>query len=177
MPQPFNSYSFNQTPGFTPMEFYTNATGVDFKTGKRDQNVFDYVTQFSGIKPGDLLGTPQKDSLDTIPKPGAPGAGTDVENYKQFTSDLTKDLFKYDVLSKALNLGAGTLASAAMMPFVKDLRKTDYELGLKADIYSPTRQAARSASLQEQFSKAADPTVAIMDALARTRQAAARKYA
>ena len=176
MPQPFNSYTFNQTSGFTPTEFYTNATGIDFKTGKRDKNVFEYVTQMAGIKPGDLIGTTPKTDLDKVPDFGTPGAGAGVEDFKKYTADLTKDLFKYDVLSKALNLGAGTVASAAMLPFVKGLRKTDYELGLMADIYSPTRQAARSASLQEQVSKAADPTVAIMDALSRARQAAARKY-
>lgn len=176
MPQPFNPYTFNQTPGFTPMAFYTNATGIDFGTGKRDQNVFDYVSQMSGVKPGDLIDSKPKPDLDKVPDFGIPGAGAGVEDYKKYSADLTKDLFKYDVLSKALNIGAGTLASAAMLPFVKNLRQTDYELGLAADVYSPTRQAARSASLQEQFSKAADPTVAIMDALARTRQAAARKY-
>ena len=169
MPQPFNSYSFNQTSGFTPLDFYKNATGVNFSTGKRDQNAFDYFSQMSGVKPGDLTGTTPKTELDTVPKLGTPGADIGVEDYKKYTSDLTKDLFKYDTLSKALNIGAGTLASAALMPFVKDLRKTDYELGLMTDILSPTKQAQRNLALQQQISSAADPTVAIMDAMARSR--------
>jgi hypothetical protein len=172
MPQPFNPYSFNQTPGFTPIDFYKNATGINFSTGKRDQNAFDYVAQMSSVKPGDLIGTTPKAELDTIPKFGTPGSGTSVDDYKKFTQDLTKDLFKYDTLSKALNIGAGTLASAALMPFVKDLRKTDYELGLMADIYSPTKQAQRNLALQQQISSATDPAVAIMDAMSRARQSA-----
>ena len=160
MPQPFNSYTFNQTPGFTPMEFYTNATGINFNTGKRDQNVFDYVNQMS---------QPTNKDTDIVPEFGTPGAGTGVEDYKKYTSDLTKDLFKYETLSKALNIGAGTLASAALMPFVERLREKDFDLGLKADILSPTKQAQRNLLLQQQIRSAADPTVAIMDAMARSR--------
>ena len=177
MPQPFNSYTFNSAPGFTPLDFYKNATGINFNTGERDQNAFDYVTRMAGVREGDLLplpyysGTTQSD-LDKVPEFGTPGASTGVEDYKKYTSDLTKDLFKYDTLSKALNIGAGTLASAALLPFAERLRQKDFELGLKADMLSPTKQAQRNLALQQQFSASTDPTVALMDAFSRTRAAA-----
>lgn len=159
MPYPYSGKDiFSQPVGFNPIKAYLGE-GIDFSTGKRN---VPYSIQFF----------PEKKEEVTSPELGTPGQGTSVQDYKKFNKELLGDLTKYEVLSNALNVGAGTLASAAMLPFVKDLRKTDFELGLQADILSRTKQAQRNLALQQQVSASTDPFVNIMDAFARTRQAA-----
>lgn len=158
MPSPYTFENvFSKAVGFDPIKAYTSQ-GIDFSTGKRDV-------------PYSILNLAEKEKEATTPQLGTPGEGTSVEDYKKFNQQLIGDLTKYELLSNAMNVGAGTLASAAMLPFVKDLRKTDFELGLQADVLSPTKQAQRNLALQQQISSSMDPVTKMMDALANTRQA------
>jgi hypothetical protein len=145
---------FSKSVGFNPIKAYTSE-GIDFSTGKR--NV-----------PYSIQNLVEKKEEALPPAFGTPGEGTSVEDYKKFNQQLVGDLTKYELLSNAMNVGAGTLASAAMLPFVKDLRKTDFELGLQADVLSPTKQAQRNLALQQQLGT---PVIDMMNALAQTRQA------
>lgn len=154
MPYPYTFENvFSKGVGFDPIKAYTSQ-GIDFSTGKRDV-------------PYSIFNLAEKEK-ETTPPLGTPGEGTSVEDYKKFNQQLFGDLTKYELLSNAMNVGAGTLASAAMLPFVKDLRKTDFELGLQADVLSPTKQAQRNLALQQQLGT---PVIDMMKAIAETRQA------
>ena len=163
------------TTGITPGNYWGAGTaglfqnpqyGLDTSTGKRDAKKVANA----------LIANPFGGAEGSNQFPGTPGfdvaAPFDTAPYKELISELDKKTFLSNFKEQLLGLGSGLAFSAASLPLVERLRNLDYQLGLSADIQSPTRQAARDASRQQQFATASDAVSDRLRALAAVRQGA-----
>lgn len=167
---------FTVYPSFTPTNYWSSGSpemfispqyGLDTSTGKRDTK--------KAAK--NLVASPFQMGADLSQLPGVPryqvAAPFDTSAIKDLISELDKKTFLSNFKEQLLGLGSGVAFSAATLPFAERLRNLDYQLGLQADIQSPTRQAARDASRQQQFATASDAVSDRLRALAAVRQGAA----
>jgi len=166
-----NPYSY-----FTPTSYWDSGTasvfqnpqfGLDTSTGKRDtKKVLNNLAK-------DPFGA----GTESTQFPGVPGyevaGGLNADSYKKLITELEKKTFLSDFKQQLLGLGSGAAFSAATLPYVERLRNLDYQLGLNADIQSPTRQVARDVARQGQLATASDAITNRLNALAQLRQAAA----
>jgi len=134
---------------------------------------------------GDAMGVNAKDIVTLPEKPTTQDSTQltpyypSIEYFKDLQKELAPGLLQSEIKSNLLNLaGAGAygLMATPFQEAVRDKELARQKEAFYAKEYGPTQKALRDKLLQDQFSQAADPTVAIMDALSRTRQAAARKY-
>jgi len=167
----------NPYPYFTPTSYWNSSNnaaflnpqfGLDTATGKRDtKKVADSLPNNPFEVTADNLQFPSTPSYEVA------GGNLSQEGLKNIINELEKKTFLSNFKDQLLGLGSGVAFSAASLPFVKDLRNLDYQLGLNADIQSPTRQVARDVARQGQLATASDAITNRLNALAQLRQAAA----
>lgn len=171
----------NSTPYslFTPTSYWTGAGakpfanvqfGLDTSTGKRDsQRMADLLTE-----------QPFATGFEPIQFTAPPGYGVaedmNADLYESLADRLAKKSLALEAKQQLLGLGSGLAFSAASLPFVERLRNVDYQLGLQADINSPSRQAERNRLAQEQASSASSAISDRLRALAAVRQAASSGF-
>lgn len=150
--------------------FFSPQYGLDTSTGKRDS---ERVNQA-------LSENPFATGSESVQFSGVPSYGV-AENinsdlYENIFDRLAKKSLALEGKQQLLGLGSGLAFSAASLPLVERLRNLDYQLGLKADIESPTAQAARNTALQNQFATASGQVSDRLRALAAVRQAASSGF-
>lgn len=146
-----------------------------FKPGNSDlQNLWSKVGKYKGIdfntgKTVDLaLEELQKQYGGTLPAPPSVAeAGSlapsdlDIQQYVKLQKALQPGLFESEAKQNVLGLGAATAFGAASLPFTEYMRNQDYNRQLaafQAREQSPTAQAARNLSGQQQLSLASAAT-------------------
>lgn len=141
--------------------------GLDTSTGKRDTEKVSQSLTNQPFATG-------SESIQFSPIPTYTTASPiDTSSYENFLDRFGKKTFEADVKQQLLGLGSGLAFSAASLPFAERLRNVDYQLGLQADINSPTRKAARDASRQKQLTDSIGAEADYLRALAAVRQGAA----
>jgi hypothetical protein len=170
------------SPGSNPYSYFTPTNYWNSEAGKMFQNAQFGLDTSSGKRDtkkviDNLEKNPFAMGTESVQFPGLPGyevAGNiNADSYKSLINELEKKTFLSDFKQQLLGLGSGVAFSAATLPYVERLRNLDYQLGLNADIQSPTRQVARDVARQGQLATAADATTNRLNALAQLRQAAA----
>jgi|688.fasta_scaffold04812_36 hypothetical protein len=159
-------------PGAVAKDVFKNPApsfkGIDFTTGKTVD-----LGKYSG---GFAIGTEPPFAEKSEPKTGefksdptSPTRGFWDEildprgkEFRQETSRLRREENLYDAL-----LAQQMFQSyiPAMERLAKSTRLTDYQLGLMADIQSPTRQQERAASAQQQMATATGSEAAMLNAV------------
>jgi len=124
--------------------------GIYFPTGKTvDLALQQLQKQYGGALP---------------PAPSTTGAGTlsptdlDIEQYVKLQKALEPGLFESELKQNILGLGAATAFGAASLPFTEYMRNQELNRQMQAfemKERSPTAQAARNLSGQQQLSLAA----------------------
>lgn len=163
MPQDFSSFykpgasnlfdSVFKSTTFTPADLFSKVgkyKGIDFNTGKTvDLALEELKKQYGSAFP-------------PIPSPtGAANlAPTDlgIEQYVKLQKALQPGLLDTELKQNVLSLGAATAFGAASLPFTEYMR--NQELGRQMEAFrmkelSPTAQAARNLSMQQQLGLAA----------------------
>lgn len=131
--------------------------GVDLKTGERVDPALYLLQKQYGNQLTQQIPAP----------PPTSGAGTlsptdlDIEQYVKLQKALQPGLFESELKQNVLGLGAATAFGAASLPFTEYMR--NQELGRQMDAFrmkelSPTAQAARNMSMQQQLGLAASAT-------------------
>lgn len=164
MPQDFSSFYQTNTPNYFGSTVFNPGNldlqnlwskvgkyrGLDTKTGKTvDLALEELQKQYGGSLP---------------PAPSVAGSGTlsptalTADQYKGLVKDLQQGLLESEAKQNVLNLGAATAFGAASLPFTKYLQ--DLEFGRQKEAFrmkelSPTAQAARNLSMQQQLGLAA----------------------
>jgi len=174
--QSSSSYFNSGVQGITPASYWNTATtqpffnpqyGVDTRTGKRDSERVSKA----------LAENPFATGTETVQFTGIPGytvaEDINADLYESLADRLAKKSFALEGKQQLLGLGSGLAFSAASLPFAERLRNLDYQLGLQADIQSPTRQVARDASRNLQLTGALAGQADYLRALAAVRQGAA----
>lgn len=172
---PYSYFNSNVT-GIRPEDYWNVATaqpftapqyGLDTGTGKRDtKKVSEALTAnpFASGEENFAFGAPPSYTTGEI---------SNSDLYDQYVDRLSKKLFNAEAKQQLLGLGSGLAFSAASLPFAERLRNVDYQLGLQADVNSPTRIAARDASRQTQLTSSINAEADYLRALAAVRQGAA----
>jgi len=126
--------------------------GIDFNTGKTvDLGLEEYkkAVAANAAQPFDFFVQP----------PAITGAAQltptnlAANQYEETMKALQDSLFKTEAKQNVLNLGAATAFGAASLPFTEFMRNQDYNRQLaafQAREQSPTAQAARNLSMQQQ---------------------------
>ena len=172
---PYSYFNANVS-GIRPEDYWNIATaqpftapqyGVDTGTGKRDTKKVSEALAVNPFGTGEELyqfGQPPSYTVGDLPEGADP--------YMKYADKLSKKLFESEAKQQLLGLGSGLAFSAASLPFAERLRNVDYQLGLQADVNSPTRIAARDASRQQQAIGAKNAEADYLRALAAVRQGA-----
>lgn len=168
MPQDFSSFYKPGTPnyfGVSPskeidLEKLKSAIGkykgIDFNTGKTVDLALEEYKKAAG--------TANKPFEYFAEVPAVAGAGelspTDltVDQYAKLSKALQQDLFESEAKQNLLNLGAATAFGAASLPFTEYMRNQELNRQMQAfetKELSPTAQAARNLSMQQQLGLAA----------------------
>lgn len=162
--------------GIRPEDYWNVATaqpftapqyGIDTGTGKRDTKRVSEALAVNPFGTGEEVyqfGQPPSYTVGDLPEGADP--------YMRYADKLSKKLLESEAKQQLLGLGSGLAFSAASLPFAERLRNVDYQLGLQADIDSPTRIAARDASRQQQAIGAKNAEADYLRALAAVRQGA-----
>lgn len=145
--------------------------GIDFNTGKTvDLALEELQKQYGGSLP---------------PAPPTSGAGTlsptdlDIEQYVKLQKALQPGLFESEAKQNVLNLGAATAFGAASLPFTEYMRNQELNRQMEAfrmKELSPTAQAARNLSMQQQLGLAASAQAEKRRAFADLKQATATNW-
>ena len=163
--QGFNPASYWNT-GASPA-FFNPQYGIDTTTGKRDAERVSKA----------LAENPFATGTESVEFPGIPSYGVaedmNADLYENIFDRLAKKSLALEGKQQLLGLGSGLAFSAATLPIAERLRNVDYQLGLQADIDSPTRKAARDASRQAQLTSSINAEADYLRALAAVRQGAA----
>ncbi|NBX48391.1 hypothetical protein EBT25_00270 [bacterium] len=124
--------------------------GIDFNTGKTvDLALEELQKQYGGTLPT---------------TPSVTGAGSlsptdlDIEQYVKLQKALQPGLLDTEVKQNVLGLGAATAFGAASLPFTEYMRNQELNRQMEAfrmKELSPTAQAARNLSMQQQLGLAA----------------------
>ena len=176
MPQDFSSFYKPSTPnyfgsttfkpgGFSFEDLASRVGkygGVDFKTGKRVDLALDLLQKQYGSELAQQIPSPK------IPAPpSTSGAGTlsptdlDIDQYVKLQKALQPGLLETELKQNVLGLGAATAFGAASLPFTEYMRNQELERQMDAfrmKELSPTAQAARNMSMQQQLGLAASAT-------------------
>lgn len=168
MPQDFSSFYKPGTPNYfgvssnkeIDLEKLKSAIGkykgIDFNTGKIVDLALEEYKKAAGssFKPFEFFAEVPPVSGATALTP----TNLTVDQYKQFQKDLAQDLFEMEAKQNVLNLGAATAFGAASLPFTEYMRNQELNRQMQAfemKERSPTAQAARNLSGQQQLSLAA----------------------
>jgi hypothetical protein len=172
-------------------KFAGRSVGTDFSTGQRD---VDWAADMMGKL------NPTADQLSTNPFTGTkPVAGSSVtenifglvpstqgaanltptqlgvDDYVELYKKLEPDMFKSSVKQNLLGLGSAAAFGAASLPFTEYMRNQEFnrqQQAFKMREESPTAQAARNLSLQQQASLAGESYAQKMAARSAARRAA-----
>jgi len=166
------NYGASYAPGVVAQNVFNKPQpsfkGIDFKTGKTVD-----LGKYAG---GFAIGTEPPFAEKSEPKTGefksdptSPTRGLWDElldprgkEFRQELSRLRKEENLYDAL---LTQQMFQSYIPAMERLAKSTRLTDYQLGLMADIQSPTRQQERAASAQQQMATATGSEAAMLNAV------------
>ena len=165
-------YGSKYKPGSATQNFFSkplpNFKGIDFATGKT-VDLSKWATGFG-------VGTEPPFAEKPEPKPGefkpdtsSPTTGM-VEWYKdpsfrEFIAEQDRRALNRNVQDALLTQQMFQSYIPAMERLAKSTRLTDYQLGLMADIQSPTRQQERAASAQQQMATATGAEAAMLNAV------------
>lgn len=186
------SYKFN--PDFLK-QYQGKFVGMDTGTGQRGvdlalSNLKALYSQPTAEKAG-LTGSfepsPQYKTLeiDTTPStptpfeppvPEIPDTQLTVDQAAQYYRALEGERLRSDLQQNIMNIPFAGIYSKMSLDAARQLRQKDYELGLAADINSPTRQAQRNQILQGQATSAAASYNDSLRALAEVRRAAGEAF-
>ena len=142
--------------------------GIDFTTGKT-VDLGKYAGGFAvGTEPP-FAQKPEPTPGEFKPETKSPTTGMfnellspEFETFQQRQSQRRKEENLYDAL---LTQQMFQSYIPAMERLAKSTRLTDYQLGLMADIQSPTRQQERAASAQQQMATATGSEAAMLSAV------------
>ena len=165
-------YGSKYKPGSATQNFFSkplpNFKGIDFATGKTI-DLSKWATGFGAgtgpVATENQAPTPGKFEADTTsPTRGMFGEllSPEFETLQQRQSQRRKEENLYDAL---LTQQMFQSYIPAMERLAKSTRLTDYQLGLMADIQSPTRQQERAASAQQQMATATGAEAAMLNAV------------
>lgn len=166
------NYGASYAPGVVAQNVFNKPQpsfkGIDFKTGKA-VDLGKYASGFS-------IGTEPPFAEKPEPKPGefkpdtsSPTTGM-VEWYKdpsfrEFIAEQDRRALNRNVQDALLTQQMFQSYIPAMERLAKSTRLTDYQLGLMADIQSPTRQQERAASAQQQMATATGSEAVMLNAV------------
>lgn len=131
--------------------------GIDFNTGKTVDLALEELQKQYGNQLTQQLPAP----------PSTSGAGTlsptdlDIDQYVKLQKALQPGLLETELKQNVLGLGAATAFGAASLPFTEYMRNQELERQMDAfrmKELSPTAQAARNMSMQQQLGLAASAT-------------------
>lgn len=166
------NYGASYAPGVVAQNVFNKPQpsfkGIDFTTGK--------TVDLGKYSRGFAIGTEPPFTEKPEPKPGefkpetkSPTQGMfgellspEFETLQQRQSQRRKEENLYDAL---LTQQMFQSYIPAMERLAKSTRLTDYQLGLMADIQSPTRQQERAASAQQQMATATGAEAAMLNAV------------
>lgn len=166
------NYGASYAPGVVAQNVFNKPQpsfkGIDFTTGK--------TVDLGKYSRGFAIGTEPPFAEKPEPKPGefkpetkSPTQGMfgellspEFETFQQRQSQRRKEENLYDAL---LTQQMFQSYIPAMERLAKSTRLTDYQLGLMADIQSPTRQQERAASAQQQMATATGAEAAMLNAV------------
>jgi len=168
MPQDFNSFYQSTTPNYFGATAsnkidldklkaaFGKYKGIDFNTGKTiDLALEEYKKTIGDVaKPFQYFAQPPSvaGAQDLSP------TGLNVDAYKELSRALQQDLLESEAKQNDLNLGAATAFGAASLPFTEYMRNQELNRQMQAfetKELSPTAQAARNLSMQQQLGLAA----------------------
>ena len=168
MPQDFSSFYKPGTPNYFGVS--TNKEidleklkaaigkykGIDFNTGKTvDLALEEYK------KAANKTNQPFEYFAEVPAVEGAQGLSPstlNVDAYKELSKALQQDLLDSEIKQNVLSLGAATAFGAASLPFTEYMRNQELNRQMEAfrmKELSPTAQAARNLSMQQQLGLAA----------------------
>lgn len=168
MPQDFSSFYKPGTPnyfGISPSKFVDpeklkaaigKYKGIDFNTGKTVDLALEEYKKAVGTS-----GQPFQYFAEVPAVAGAQDlspTGLNVDAYKELSRALQQDLLESEAKQNVLNLGAATAFGAASLPFTEYMRNQELNRQMQAfemKELSPTAQAARNLSMQQQLGLAA----------------------
>jgi len=142
--------------------------GMDFATGQRDVDLNKYSNFAIGTEPP-FVQQPETTKPDFKPETKSPTTGMfgeilspEFEEFQQRQSQRRKEENLYDAM----------LTNQMFQSYLPEMRKTaletralDYQLGLMADVQSPTRQQARASAAQQQMATAAGSEAGLLGAV------------
>ena len=172
MPQDFSSFYKPNVPNYFGMAVNKDIDldklksaigkykGIDFNTGKTvDLALEEYKKAVGSVaKPFELF-APASSSVPSVA--GAQGLSpTDlnVDAYKELSKELQQGLFESEAKQNLLSLGSATAFGATSLPFTEYIRNQELNRQMEAfrmKELSPTAQAARNLSMQQQLGLAA----------------------
>lgn len=149
----FKSTTFNPADLFSKVGKYK---GIDFNTGK----TVDLALEELKKQYGDSV-APFQYFADVPSVAGATQLSPTqltADQYREFQKSLAQDLLESEAKQNVLSLGSATAFGAASLPFTEYMR--NQELGRQMEAFrmkelSPTAQAARNLSMQQQLGLAA----------------------
>jgi len=163
MPQDFSSFykpgtsnlfdSVFKSTAFTPSDLFSKVgkfKGIDFNTGKTVDLALEELKKQYGNNSFPVPSVADATSLSPT--------DLGIEQYVKLQKALQPGLLDTELKQNVLGLGAATAFGAASLPFVKYLQ--DVEFGRQKEAFrmkelSPTAQAARNLSMQQQLGLAA----------------------
>lgn len=168
MPQDFSSFYKPGTPNYfgvstnkeIDLEKLKSAIGkykgIDFNTGKTVDLALEEYKKAVGTsaKPFEYFAEPPAVA-------GAQGLSPtqlNIDDYKELSKTLQQDLLELEAKQNVLSLGAATAFGAASLPFTEYMRNQELNRQMQAfemKELSPTAQAARNLSMQQQLGLAA----------------------
>lgn len=171
MPQDFSSFYKPSTPnyfgsttfkpsGFNVQDLWSKVgkyKGIDFNTGKTVDLALEELQKQYGSGLTQQIPSP----------PSTSGVGTlsptdlDIDQYVKLQKALQPGLLETELKQNVLGLGAATAFGAASLPFTEYMRNQELSRQMEAfriKELSPTAQAARNLSMQQQAGLAASAT-------------------
>lgn len=168
MPQDFSSFYKPGTPNYfgvstgkeIDLEKLKAAIGkykgIDFNTGKTIDLALEEYKKAAGtsVKPFEYFAEVPSvaNAQDLSP------TGLNVDAYKELSKALQQDLLESEAKQNVLSLGTATAFGAASLPFTEYMRNQELNRQMEAfrmKELSPTAQAARNLSMQQQLGLAA----------------------
>lgn len=189
MPQDFTSFYKPGTPNYfgvstnkkIDLEKLKSAIGkykgIDFNTGKTVDLALEEYKKAVGASDQSFEPFAQVPSVanaqDLSP------TGLNVDAYKELSKALQQDLFESETKQNLLSLGTATAFGAASLPFTEYMRNQELNRQMEAfrmKELSPTAQAARNLSMQQQLGLAASAQAEKRRAFADLKQATATNW-